>query len=1333
MRYLFSFFLVYIVCGVGFAQQLRFDRFDISNGLSQNNIHCMEFDDTGNLWIGTLDGLNRYNGYTFEVIKPSNKLRGKLSGNHIIELGKGISGNMWIVTRQGELNLYNASEERFEIINTQSLGSFNLSQASHIVQPDSSSLWLSSNSTLGFWHLPTSKFETFKAASAIGGIVAIGNKSVLVFGRFGIVKLTVNQTKDTIKLESVQVNAAPCYGLTLEDGKFFALSPTGISQFDLRFNTEVKLIDFSLYHETLPQFQSTSDFVVTEDAFWIGGDGFLCRFFKKSTGYAFQQFNYDPKNDYSFNGHTVTDLRVDEIGNLWIGSFKNGLNLVNRARNQFHHYDWDVQTLSSPESNPIRAICKTSKNELWLGFDRQGLGWLSADGIQKYYSHYFTKNNEKIAITNVRVIFEDSKGTLWVGEEKNLCYFNRIRDRLETIDQLFNFNWPHRCYSIKELEPGIVTLTSPQFIGLFNLHNQTLLRTELEPPYVPVRDFIRDRYNNLWLTKNDNGIVKLNQQLKQIASIKAEPGGLSDNKVYCLLALGDSLWVGTNAGLNVIALKTGKVIRSYFEEDGLCNQIVYSLNADADGYLWMSTNKGISRLNPKTGQFNTYLPKDFFMDDAHFTASNGTIYYGGYTGVVYFQPSTIGTEQTTLTPVIEAFSIFDRQVYPGDTLNGKMLVDQPISATKQIRLHHSQNTFTIRFNAYPFNFPNTIHYRYRLKGLQENWTEATDSRSVTYTKLHPDRYVFEVEASTGLTYSGNSRKLVLQIAPPFWMTWWFKLFTVGSIVLAILLFFKVRMQQIKKRNEWLKQKVDEQTAELREQNRTIRLMSEKLNEANESKLRFFTNISHEFRTPLTLIIGHLDELNTQSKKAIKAIHSNANRLLQLIDQVIDLRKLDQDQMELTVSEFDFIQFVADAVASFELMATKKEIRLQFMPHTNQLKVWLDVDKTEKIIYNLVSNALKFTKEGKHIVITTDETEETFSLRVKDEGIGIEQTELAHIFERFYRTENGQETAKGYGIGLSLVKSLTDMMHGKIVATSEPNKGTTFLLTFNKGKTHFTPDDIKEKTILHKALEINSGETFIIQSKLSGKKILIVEDNHELTEFLVGLLSNDFKLATAENGAEALSQMTKFSPDLIISDIMMPVMNGMDFCKKVKASITTSHIPFILLTAKTDTETQIEGFELGIDDYIEKPFQPKLLLSRIQALLLNREKIKEQYFNSAHTIPVSQHLSGKDSAFLKTIDEVIAKNLQQQTFGVDQLSAMLNMSRATFYRKFTDLTGTSPADYLRRIRLRKAYEHLQKSSLSVDEICDQVGFQSTSNFRKNFKNEFGKSPSEITKK
>ncbi len=507
-------------------------------------------------------------------------------------------------------------------------------------------------------------------------------------------------------------------------------------------------------------------------------------------------------------------------------------------------------------------------------------------------------------------------------------------------------------------------------------------------------------------------------------------------------------------------------------------------------------------------------------------------------------------------------------------------------------------------------------------------------------------------------------------------------------------------------------------------------MSEKLNEANESKLRFFTNISHEFRTPLTLIIGHLDELNTQSKKAIKAIHANANRLLQLIDQVIDLRKLDQDQMKLMVTELDLIQFVAEVVASFEVMAAQKGIVLQFKPHTNQLMVWLDVDKTEKIIYNLVSNALKFTKEGKCITISTDETDETFSLKVKDEGIGIKPTELEHIFEQFYRAENGQETAKGYGIGLSLVKSLTDMMHGKIVATSEPNKGTTFLLTFNKGRDHFDPNELKEKTVPDKALEIHSGEPFVIQSKLSGKKVLIVEDNLELTEFLVDLLSTDFKLATAENGAMAMSLLTKFSPDLIISDIMMPVMNGMDFCKTVKASITTSHIPFILLTAKTDLETQIEGFELGIDDYIEKPFQPKILLSRIQALLLNREKVKEQFFNSAHQTPVSQNLSGKDQVFLQKIDEVIAQNFQQPTFGVNQLSEMVNMSRATFYRKFTDLTGTSPADYLRRIRLRKAYDYLQKSTLSVDEICEHVGFQSTSNFRKSFKTEFGESPSGI---
>lgn len=1312
------------------AQQLRFDRFDISNGLSQNNIHCLEFDDIGNLWIGTLDGLNRYNGYQFEIFKPGRNLRGNLAGNHITALGKGIAGNMWIVTRDGDLNFYRANTHCFEKINTDDFGQFNIAAVNHIQQTNDSMLWLCNPSFLGLWMPKKEKFISYQPSKPISGINAIDQQGLFIFGQFGIEKVEIGNSHNDIV--STPVLNEPCYGLEINDQGYYALLQSGIAFLNFNFEIQAYVVDFSLSSGDHPNLNTINAFAVSDQAFWLGGNGFFGRYAKANGKFVLQTFKHDPLNNNSYKGHNVTRLKVDRIGNLWIGTMKNGLNHFNSVKNQFQHYGWDFQTLSDPDANPVRAICKTKSKELWLGFDRNGLGLLLPNGEQHFFSHYFNRKNEKSPIRDVRVIFEDSEGTIWIGEAENLCYYNRDKNRVETIDCKYQFAWSYRSYSVKELELGTLTITSLPFIGFVNLKEGTLTTMPVSSAPGIVRDVAQDKYRNLWLTKDNNGLLKIKYPNREIKRITSSTHDLSDNKVYCLLASGDSLWVGTNSGLNLIDLKTDSIVAQYFEEDGLCNNIVYSIYKDEKGNLWMSTNKGISHFNVKAKKFSTYLSNDFFMDDAHFLETNGTLYYGGYTGVVSFHPQNISQQRLQILPLIENFSIFNRPVYTGDTIDGRVIFTQALPKIKSLKLLHTQNTFTIGFNAYPFDFPNPNRFRYRLKGLQEQWTETSTIRTVSYTKVSPGTYVFEVEAASDQMLFSEAATLEIVIVPPFWMTLWFRITVFAFVVALVLLFFSFRVKQIKKRNQWLKLKVDEQTAALREQNQTIIEMSEKLHQADESKLRFFTNISHEFRTPLTLILGHLENLNTHSRSAVKSIQNNAVRLLRLIDQVIDLRKIDQDLMKLVVSPFDFVAFTKEVVDSLEIMARQKEIQLEFQSNVGFLEVWLDVEKTEKIIYNLLSNAIKFTPAGKKISVAITLSNHHYSLQIADEGIGISEAELERVFDRFYRSDNPQAAVSGYGIGLSMVKGLSELQHGKIEVTSKVGQGSCFTLTFPTGKAHYAETDFGKAPAQLRLYENEQLEMPVFVEKLSGKKILIVEDNPELLGFLSGLLNKHFKIDTAINGKAALSMLETAVPDLIISDIMMPEMDGMEFCRRVKASVETSHIPFILLTAKTDIETQIDGFELGVDDYIEKPFQSRVLFSRIQALLLNREKLREQFYNSARQIPVVQNLASRDQEFLKQVDEVINAHYSNSNFSIDILSEQLNMSRATFYRKFTDLTGSGPADYLRKVRLRKAYELLITGKLSIVEVCENVGFQSVSHFRKSFKSEFGKSPSEILK-
>lgn len=1320
-------FLGLIIWQLIFAKQIRFDYFDISTGLSQNNINAMEFDDLGNLWVGTLDGLNRFNGYSFEIIKPGRSIRGQLSGNHIVALGKGLNGNMWIATRDGNLNYYNASRNQYEIIPKTSFDQFNLSQTRSILQLNDSVLFFYNYSVVGIWEMQKEQLFTFQIHGDIKGIKAIDGK-VLVYGDFGIQQIVNENNEYAFR----SLNTIPCYSINIFEGQHYVLNANGIESFNSDFEIIARLVDRDLFHRNHIDFNQINDMVFDGESFWIGGYDFLGCFCNENGNCYFQQFTYNQQVSHSFKGYAVTKLSVDKAGNVWIGTSKNGINLVNRRKNQFDFHEWDKQKLLDAESNPVRAICRTKSGELWLGFDRKGIGVVYPNGKQAYFSHYYKINGEAEEITNVRIIFEDSKNNLWIGEGNNLCCFNRKKERVETIDQHFNFAWPYRCYSVKELEYGTVTISSPLNVGFVNLENKQVSNISAQYINESIRDFVQDKYRNFWIAKNDRGLLKIDYPNLENTAINHENFGLSDNKVYCLAISGDSLWVGTNSGLNLIDLKTNKVINQYFEEDGLCNNIVYSINFDKNRNLWMSTNRGIAHFIVRENQFRTFLSNDYFMDDAHFVDQKGTIYYGGYTGVVSFNPEQIKDEIIATSLKIESLSIFNKPVYPGDTLEGRVILQQPLWLTKNIKLHHRLNNIGFVFNAYPFQIPNTSRFRYRMLGLQEQWIEAGKERSANYTKVPPGEYRFQVQTASDQMGFGPSSELKISIIPPFWMTIWFKVLVLLILALSIIFIFINRIKQIKSRNEWLNQKVDEQTAELRKQNRTILKISEELQQANESKLRFFTNISHEFRTPLTIILGHIETLEHQSKNAVNAIRKNALRLLQLIDQTIDLRKMDQEKLNISCSKFDLVNFVYEITQSIEVVAQQKNVKILYNNQTPPISVCLDIDMMEKILYNLLSNAIKFSLPNQTIKVEIETLHNQVKICITDQGVGISEDDLVHIFDRFYRVEKGNQSISGYGIGLALVKGLVETQKGRIDVKSELNKGTTFTIVLPLTAGVAVKSSNERTANFHELFPTQDSINAYEQEIISGKKILIVEDNPDLLEFLSGILSKNYNIKTANNGSDALEQLQHFTPDLIVSDIMMPVMDGLTFCSEVKSAMATSHIPFILLTAKTGIDDKIEGFEMGIDDYIEKPFNSKVLISRINALLTNRQKLIDQYLNTAKAIPMPDYISTKDREFLQRIDGIISSMLNNTAFSVELLSEKLNMSRASFYRKFTELTGNSPADYVRKVRLRNAHQLLKTTNFSVTEISEKSGFQSVGHFRKSFKNEFGKTPSEIQK-
>ncbi len=1314
------------------AQQARFDRFDVSNGLSQNNINCLELDEYGNIWVGTLDGLNRYCGNSFQPFNPNNPNQGFFPGNHIVALGKGLHGNMWILIRGSGLCEYKASTNSFKPFNQKLFAPYNLEQSIFIIQTSDSLLWFTNGTDLILWEINTTKITTYRTTEKIRKIIAFDKESVLIGGNFGIKKITKKTGKNQPILTAITNFDQPCYALVSKNNKIYTVCKQGILALTPNLSIEQYCIRFD-NNNFADKLNRIVDFAITDDSYWLGGNGFLNRFTLENNQYQQQQFNYESNNKFAYKGYNITRMIEDKFQNIWIGTRKNGLFHFNYSKNQFQHYAWDYSTTTDPETDPVRAICKASDGKLWLGFDRQGVGVILQDGTFKYFTHYYTKSNKQKTIENVREIFEDSNNEIWIGENTNLCYYNADKQRIETADSKYNLYCTFHSYAIKEFTRGKITITAEQNILDFDKKKGIYAITKLPQPIAgTIRDITVDKYGNRWIALDFKGVAKIAGNDGSMSNITTHSHHLSDNKVYALLAIGDSLWIGTNKGLNLFNIKKGTIEKVFYEEDGLCNNVIYSISKDKLNDLWISTNRGISHFDHQSSVFTTYLPADYFMDDAHFTTHNGTIFYGGYTGVISFDPINVKQNRPVIKPRIEKISLFNTPIYQGDTIDGDVILNQPIDQAKQIDFKYTQNSFSIEFNAYPFDYPNSNHLRYRLLGFQNEWIDCKNQQMATYTNIAPGKYIFQVQVSPFSTNSENSTDLEINIAPAFWMTAWFKIVLTSLLLLMLLVLYRLRVKQIKQRNKWLSIKVEEQTSELRKQNTTIVEISQKLHEADQSKLQFFTNISHEFRTPLTLILGQIETLQSESKSSIKSIKSNAHRLLRLVNQLIDLRKLDQDRMPLSVTYFDIVSYVREIVASFQSLAEQKNSTLITNFATESLHVWLDMDKTEKILYNLLSNAIKYSKNGQAIEISilTDET--TFTLAIRDHGIGIPKNEVDRIFDHFYRAENRPVNSDGHGIGLSMVKALTQIQHGTIEVESEIEKGSCFRLKFKLGKAHFTAADFgnenKENTPCY-ADDYEIKPSLNI-AHLGGKNILIVEDNQELATFIASLYEPNFSVKIAANGKIALEMMQTFHPEIIISDIMMPEMDGITFCKIVKSDIETSHIPIILLTAKTDIDTQMVGFEQGADDYIEKPFNNKILIARTYALLLNREKIRDQFKQSANKIPASSNLSPREQEFIKKVNTTIDTHFHDSLFTIEVLSEKMNMSRATFYRKFSDLTGTSPADYIRKVRLRNAYHLLDTSTISIAEICEKSGFQSVSHFRKCFKDEFGQSPSEI---
>ncbi len=1319
------------------GQFIRFDHFDTQKGLSQNNINSLIVDSTGYVWFGTIEGITRFDGKNYDTFRSVPSQPNTLEGNYIEKLSSCPNGNIWVHVQDRGLNLYDASHENFITFDDSCFYPAYVKHTTSLVSALDTLLWFTDPNGLYTYNLQKNKTTKINSPAGRNYLIYAGHNQVLLWGADGasIYSLTEKEEaprklmKENIRIISQVFNDSlvliyPGSGhlqfLNIKTGE---TKPLPINKQLINYLKEKELISIAGYNNEV----------------WLGTDHCLIQVITDGkTIERASKYSYDPFSEYSFHGQDAKSFAFDNAKNLWIGTSKYGAIFYSRKKNLFSHHPISILSKSDQEIDPIRALCKSSDGNIWVGFDRLGLVCIHPDNTQILYSDiYFPKQTTK-NLENIRCIYEDTKGQLWIGTNKGLCNYNPSNNHIESTLLTYGWEWPDVCYRMHEFTPGQLTVTNQFGIGMVNLNKRTLTKMKMPDNYAnwSIRSITKDKNSNFWFVSGDLGMCKLTPD-GHLTYYTYEKDNFSDSKLYSLEIVGDTMWIGSNTGLMAFDLNKEKVVSSFFESDGLSNNLIYS-TIHVKNELWMSTNRGVSRLNLKNLSIEKYLTDDLFMDDAFFKTPDEEIYFGGYDGFISFIPEEIHEDNAPPTPIITDLYVNNQKIKVGQKVDEKIVLSNSIEKLDKLALNYSSSSLSFTFDAFPFNYPDQTMFRYRLSGQSEDWVMVSQqTNQAIFSNLPPDNYIFEVEASENGQNWSSPKQLLLEIIPPFYKTVWFKALIISTLILILYAVMRIRFYTIKRWNIQLEKKIKEQTFSIEQQKNKIINQKEKmvqltkrLHEADQAKLKYYTNLSHEFRTPLTIIMGNLETLREQGINQIilKNIRKSSDRLFRLVNQFIDLRKYDQGELKLSVTHFDIVSFTKEISDSFKDLAERKNIRFEILNANKKIFMWLDKDKTDKIIYNLLSNALKYTNNDDSVFIDFISLENALVLKITDTGVGIPEEEQKHIFKHFYRAENVSSNIDGHGMGLTLVKTLVDMQHGTIEYNSKEGVGTTFSISFKWGKNHFNDSDIVKDMIpdaisqpeYHPVVAIDSGN-------LSGEEILVVEDNPELLEYLSSFLGKNYKIQTATNGKEALDLLYIRIPALIITDLMMPVMNGLEFSKKVREMPETRFTPIIMLTAKTDVASKIEGFQTKIDDYIEKPFNPNLLLSRINNILNKHQEIRKDVEQFAMT--KSERWNNEDKSFYQKILIALETNYSDPEFNADTLSNLIGMSRVTFYRKMKRLNQENPGEFIRKYRLKKAATLLKEGSKTVGAISTEIGFQSLSHFRKSFKEEFGQTPSQ----
>ena len=1037
----------------------------------------------------------------------------------------------------------------------------------------------------------------------------------------------------------------------------------------------------------------------------------------------------------------ISSVTTDRSGIVWLGNWYQGVYKFDPASKKFSTFSIEKDGKDILDGKLILAVFEDQNGEIWFGGDLDGLYRYNRQtgkiSVYKIESGNFDNSVENYILN----IFQDSNSRFWIGTQGGLCSFNPETSSFKHINQPGSlYQGLGRVSKILEDTKGVLWLTTMN--GLLVKLNPTTLSTEyftLNDKQIMFRDFIADRRGFLWIGSavegGEGAVLKFNLRSEKLSFVKQ----LEKFNIISLCYEDGILWCGTN-GSGLIRYDTKTDTKTLLNtENGLISNAIQGLEKDDAGNLWISSPLGLTRFNPKTNAFNHYFKEDGFFTDnftytAHSKSENGEMIFGSLHGVVTFYPDSIKSSTYAPPIVLTDLKIRNESVRVG----GNSPLKKHISVSEGIKLAHDQNDITFAFASLDFKHSERIKYSFYLENFEEGWRKPGFERTAYYTNLDPGEYVFRVKGtnSDGI-WNEKVASVKIIILPPWWATWW--AYSIYTCVLLGLLYF-LRRYELNRQN--LKHKWELERVE-----------TEKYQEIDRVKSRFFANISHEFRTPLTLIKGPVQqmlsgEFTGNIKKQYRMILRNTNRLMHLINQLLDLSKLDSGQIQLRASPENIVPLVNGLTQSFESLAKQRNIQLAFHSSVNEIIVYIDRDKFEKIIINLLSNALKFTPEEGVVSVKVNSALDKISgdndfavIEITNSGEGITSDQLHKIFDRFYQADDSLvRKYEGTGIGLTLTKELVELHHGEISVVSEPGKETTFTVHLPIGKNHLLPEEIIDSPeeilseikidwdIIESEFSSGSKTKSVTHQVNNSSTLLIVEDNADMRSYMHESLELNYKIIEAENGEDGIQQSLNYSPDMIISDVMMPKMDGFQFCSKIKTDERTSHIPVILLTAKASGESRIEGLETGADDYLTKPFDTRELKIRINNLIKQRRILQEKFRKEITVSPGDITVTSIDEQVVQRAIDIVEKYINDPEFDTSKMAGEVGVSRTLLNTKLKALTGLSTGEFIRTIRLKRAAQLLQKGFGNVTQVAYEVGFKSLSYFAKAFREQFGQSPS-----